>query len=123
MRESPPKSYCQVKILLGTRCPGANTISPSVKESEERLQEEKRSRKALQKAAWLVKKKDIAGRKMAKKKVTAVVLGVKEDRMVDDVVDVDDMKDDLLNDDVEEHTFLDDILAEMFKVFKERDLF
>ena len=60
---------------------------------------------------------------MAKKKVTAVVLGVKEDMMVDDVVDVDDMKDDLLNDDVEEHTFLDDILAEMFKVFKERDLF
>ena len=44
-----------------------------VNEAEERLQEERLSRKALQKAAWLVKKKDIAGRIMARKKVTVVV--------------------------------------------------
>ena len=28
-RESTPKSYCQIKILLGTRCPGATTICMS----------------------------------------------------------------------------------------------
>ena len=28
-QESSPKFHCQAKILLGTRCPGANTISTS----------------------------------------------------------------------------------------------
>jgi hypothetical protein len=27
--QSKPKTYCQVKILLATRCPGVNTISKS----------------------------------------------------------------------------------------------
>ena len=43
-----------------------------VKESEEILEEERRPRKALQKAAWLVKKKEIAGRMLARKKVLSI---------------------------------------------------
>ena len=76
-----------------------------MKESEERLEEEKQSRMEVQKAAWLAKKKEISGRWKVNE--------VKKDRDMGEMVEVDDLKEDTQHDNVKEHTFLDEILADI----------
>ena len=54
-----------------------------VKESEDKLQEERLKRKSVQKSSWEAKKKEIAARAVSRRRERAVLDGVRDDELVD----------------------------------------
>ena len=81
-----------------------------VKEAEGKIQEERLTWKTMQRTSWLAKKKEITARALARKRGRTEVDEVKEYELVSGGVKE---QGDSFMDDMEEHRYLDIILAEI----------